>query len=219
MLFEGKKVLITAGPTQEAIDPVRYISNHSSGKMGFAIAESLAKQGAEVKLIAGPTQLTTKSPNIEIIDITSAEDMYQACHNLFDKMDIGILAAAVADYTPKVVANQKIKKNDEEFKIELVKTKDILKSLGQIKTQKQTLVGFALETNNEIENATKKLQTKNCDFIVLNSLANPKAGFGHNTNMITIINKFGEHINFELKSKVEVAKDICQYLNKFISAK
>ena len=217
MNLSGKKVLITAGPTQEPIDPVRYISNHSSGKMGYELAMYLAQENAEVILISGPTNLSISHPNIINIDVITAEQMYQACHAHFMDVDIAILAAAVADYTPKVVANQKIKKNDSALSIELVKTKDILKSLGHIKSSNQCLVGFALETNNEIENARKKLKTKNCDFIVLNSLADKNAGFGHSTNKITIIDKDGTQSNFELKSKHEVAADICNYLNRFIS--
>ena len=216
MDFKGKKVLITAGPTQEPIDPVRYISNHSSGKMGFALANYLADKGAVVTLVCGPTQIDTQNESINSVNVLTAQEMYDACHQYFRATDIAILAAAVADYTPKYVADQKIKKKDNELSIELVKTKDILKSLGTIKTEQQTLVGFALETNNEIENATRKLQQKNCDFIVLNSLADPNAGFGHETNKITILNKFNEQTSFNLKSKSEVAVDICDYLDKFI---
>ena len=216
MDFKGKKVLITAGPTQEPIDPVRYISNHSSGKMGFALANYLVDKGAIVTLVCGPTQIDTQNESINRVNVLTAQEMYDACHQYFKATDIAILAAAVSDYTPKYFADQKIKKKDSEFSIELVKTKDILKSLGDIKTEQQTLVGFALETNNEIENATKKLQQKNCDFIVLNSLADPNAGFGYETNKITILNKFSEQTSFNLKSKSEVAADICDYLDKFI---
>ena len=211
--LRGKKILITAGPTYEAIDPVRFIGNHSSGKMGFDIAKSAANLGAEVTLISGPIYLNTKNPVINLIRVTSAQEMYEACHNHFDHVDVAICAAAVADYKPKVVANQKIKKSDAEFTIELEKTKDILASLGQIK-QNQFLVGFALETENEIENAKLKIQKKNLDLIVLNSLQDEGAGFASSTNKITFIDSDFVIEPMPLKSKEEVANDI---MNKVIS--
>lgn len=214
--LEGKRVLITAGPTQEAIDPVRYISNHSSGKMGIAIAETLASQGAHVELVLGPCEANTENEAINIHPVISAEDMYQACNNLYPNMDIAILAAAVADYTPKYKSDVKIKKKTDDFTIEMVKTKDILKSLGEKKAH-QLLVGFALETNNEIENAKTKLRNKNLDFIVLNSLQDKNAGFKHNTNKITIIDKNENLEEFELKSKKDVAVDIVNKIEELVS--
>lgn len=204
----GKKVLVTAGPTYEAIDPVRFIGNHSSGKMGIAIAKELHKRGADVSLVLGPVSKDFSANGIHLTRVTSAEDMYQACHKIFESMDIAIMAAAVADYTPVAKANQKIKKNDPGLNLALIKTKDILKSLGEKKRTDQVLVGFALETVNEKEHALEKLQKKNADMIVLNSLKDAGAGFGHDTNKITIFQKTGEETRFETKSKEEVAKDI-----------
>ena len=205
--LKGKRVLITAGPTYEAIDPVRFIGNHSSGKMGFDIANSAKKHGAEVILITGPTNQMIEG--VELIRVVSAEEMYASCHQFFENVDVAICAAAVADYKPKFVAEQKIKKTDEAFTIELEKTKDILASLGKIK-KNQFLIGFALETENEIENAKLKIQKKNLDLIVLNSLQDEGAGFGKSTNKVTFIDK-----NFfvepkELKTKELVAEDIIQ---------
>lgn len=210
--LKGKKALVTAGPTYEAIDPVRFIGNHSSGKMGFAIAEELAKLGAEVTLITGPTVLQTLNHSIKRIDVVSADEMFNQTTKLFAKCNIGVMSAAVADYTPAAVSNQKIKKNNNNLNIKLVKTKDILKHLGTIKTKKQILVGFALETQNEEANALKKLKEKNADFIVLNSLQNKGAGFGFNTNQITILQKDGNKIAFNLKDKTKVAADIVNHL-------
>ena len=210
--LKGKKVLITAGPTYESIDPVRFIGNHSSGKMGFDIAESAANQGANVILISGPTHLSTKNSNINLIRVVSAEDMYIECHKWFNDVDVAIAAAAVADYKPKTVAEQKIKKADYSLHIELDKTKDILASLGKIK-KNQFLIGFALETENEIENAKLKIQKKNLNLIVLNSLNDLGAGFGKPTNKITFIDKDFVIEPMELKSKEEVANDI---INKVI---
>lgn len=205
--LRGKKVLITAGPTHEAIDPVRFIGNHSSGKMGFAIANEAANLGAEVYLISGPSQQHIKHFLVHRIDVVSADEMYKAVHQYFENIDIAILSAAVADYKPKNSADQKIKKQDSTLHIELEPTKDILASLGMLKKH-QFLVGFALETNNEIENAKSKIKRKNLDFIVLNSLQDKGAGFATDTNKITIIDgDFNEKL-FELKSKIEVAKDI-----------
>ncbi|WP_445748370.1 bifunctional phosphopantothenoylcysteine decarboxylase/phosphopantothenate--cysteine ligase CoaBC [Polaribacter sp.] len=205
--LRGKKMLITAGPTYEAIDPVRFIGNHSSGKMGFEIAKEAANLGAEVFLISGPSNEKINHSLVHRIDVISAEDMYQATHQYFDTVDIAILSAAVADYKPKNVATQKIKKKDTTLSIELEPTKDILASLGKIKKH-QFLVGFALETDNEIENATAKLTRKNLDMIVLNSLQDKGAGFATNTNKITIIDKNLNSTHFDLKSKTAVAKDI-----------
>ncbi len=206
--LKGKKVLVTAGPTHEAIDPVRFIGNHSSGKMGFAIAEALADKGATVNLVTGPTQQRTKHPRISVKSVTSAEEMYNACTALFPSSDIAVLSAAVADYKPAVRAAQKIKKKDEEISISLVKTHDIAASLGKLKHNGQIIVGFALETEQEQSNALKKLESKNFDLIVLNSLNDKGAGFGHDTNKITIIGKDLKPKSFELKTKKEVANDI-----------
>jgi len=204
----GKKVLVTAGPTYEAIDPVRFIGNHSSGKMGFAIAEALANEGADVDLVTGPTQQHTEHPGIRVKKVTSADEMFDACNNIFDTADITVLSAAVADYKPLFKAEQKIKKKDENLVLELTKTHDIAASLGKRKHNGQVIVGFALETENEQANAHKKLESKNFDLIVLNSLNDAGAGFGHNTNKITIIDRKLSEKKFELKSKRDAAHDI-----------
>lgn len=210
----GKKVLITAGPTYEAIDPVRFIGNHSSGKMGFELAKKAANLGAEVVLIAGPSAEIISNSLVKRIDVVSAEQMYEETHNYFPFVDIAILSAAVSDYKPKEVAKNKIKKNTNTISLELIKTKDILASLGAIK-KGQVLVGFALETANELENAKSKLQKKNLDFIVLNSLNDEGAGFKNETNKVTIIDKFENISEFSLKSKAEVTSDIFnEILNK-----
>lgn len=206
--LHGKTALVTAGPTHEAIDAVRFIGNHSTGKMGFAIAEELATLGADVKLISGPTLLETKHPGIERTKVKSAEDMKMACEQYIDATDILVMSAAVADYRPKHVAANKMKKKDADLSIELEPTPDILKSLGERKKEGQIYVGFALETDNEIEHAKRKLERKNLDMIVLNSLNDKGAGFGHDTNKVTILRRGNKMANFELKSKVEVAKDI-----------
>lgn len=203
----GKKVLITAGPTYEAIDPVRFIGNHSSGKMGFEIARAAANLGAEVILISGPTHQKLQHSLVQIIPVISAEEMYNAAHDFFKTIDIAILAAAVSDYKPKEVANQKIKKAEKTLSLELEKTKDILASLGAIKRH-QFLVGFALETNNEIENAKGKLKAKNLNLIVLNSLKDEGAGFKSDTNKVTLIDANETLTTFDLKSKEAVASDI-----------
>lgn len=210
--LRGKKILITAGPTYEAIDPVRFIGNHSSGKMGFDIANEAANKGAEVILITGPTHLNVKNASIQLIRVISAQDMYDACHQFYTNVDVAIAAAAVADYRPKNVAQQKIKKNNSSFTIELEKTKDILASLGEQK-KNQFLIGFALETENEIEHAKQKIQKKNLDLIVLNSLNDKGAGFGQPTNKVTFISKDFQIEPKELKSKEGVAQDI---INKVI---
>jgi phosphopantothenoylcysteine decarboxylase / phosphopantothenate---cysteine ligase len=204
----GKRVLVTAGPTYEALDPVRFIGNNSSGKMGFAIAEQLIEQGAEVELIVGPTHLAPQSLRVKLTRVTSAQEMYNACVEKFDTTDIAILAAAVADYKPLQKAEQKIKKTTEELTIELTKTHDIAAELGKRKKATQFMVGFALETENEKANALKKIASKNFDLIVLNSLNDKGAGFGYDTNKISIINKMGQETEYGLKSKQEVAKDI-----------
>ena len=211
--LRGKKILITAGPTYEAIDPVRFIGNHSSGKMGFEIAKCAANLGAEVILVSGPSNQKITHSFIKRIDVVSAEEMYVACHNYFKDMDVAILSAAVADYKPANVANQKIKKKDTSLQIELSPTKDILASLGAIKNQ-QLLVGFALETNNEEENAKGKIERKNLDLIVLNSLRDKGAGFATDTNKITIIDKDFKLQKFQMKSKAEVAQDILTVITK-----
>ena len=211
--LKGKKILITAGPTYEAIDPVRFIGNHSSGKMGFDIAASASNHGAEVILITGPTHLNVIDSKINLIRISSAKEMYDACHEHYNSSDVTICAAAVADYKPKFVSKQKIKKADAELVIELEKTEDILASLGKIK-QNQFLIGFALETENEIENAKLKIQKKNLDLIVLNSLQDEGAGFGKPTNKITFIDKNFVVEPMDLKTKELVANDI---MNKVIS--
>ena len=208
--LKGKKIMVTAGPTYEPIDPVRFIGNHSSGKMGYAIAEECAKEGAEVMLISGPTSLNVKNKTIQLKNVNSAEEMYHEVMNEFTTCDIVIKAAAVADFTPKNTENQKIKKSDKYSQITLKPTTDILLELGKIKQKNQVLIGFALETNNEEENAIKKIKNKNLDFIVLNSLADNGAGFKNDTNKITIIHKNKSIKKFELKSKKEVAEDIIE---------
>ena len=215
--LKGKKILITAGPTYEAIDPVRFIGNHSSGKMGFDIANEAANKGAEVILVSGPTHLNVQNSSIKLIRVTSAQDMYDACHEYYNNVDVAIAAAAVADYRPKNVADQKIKKNEATFSIELEKTKDILASLGEQK-KKQFLIGFALETENEIEHAKQKIQKKNLDLIVLNSLNDKGAGFGLPTNKVTFISKDFIVEPKELKTKEEVAQDIINKVIQFYDA-
>lgn len=211
--LKGKQVLITAGPTYEPLDPVRFIGNHSSGKMGFDIAQEAAHRGANVVLVSGPSALKLNHPNVEVVKVQTAQEMYEACHKNYNNSDIVIGAAAVADYRPKNVASQKIKKNDEEFIIALEKNPDILASLGAVK-QHQFLVGFALETENEIEYAKSKLKKKNLDLIVLNSLNDKGAGFGKPTNKVTFIDKEFNVFPQELKSKEAVAKDIIDQIVK-----
>ena len=210
--LEGKTVLITAGPTYEAIDPVRFIGNHSSGKMGFSIADEAEKRGAKVILISGPTSQKLNNQNIEIHKVTSAKEMYDEVFRFYENCDIAIMSAAVADYTPKFVAKEKIKKSEAEFTVELVKNPDILKTMGEKKSH-QFLVGFALETQNEEENAKGKLEKKNLDMIVLNSLKDEGAGFQKDTNKIKILTKT-EQKEFHLKSKDEVAKDILDFVEE-----
>lgn len=206
--LNGKKALVTAGPTHESIDPVRFIGNHSTGKMGYAIAEELAERGAQVTLVSGPVSLKPKHKNISLVSVTSAEDMFQACSGRANEYDIAVMAAAVADYTPAEVASQKIKKSAGDLTVPLRKTKDILGALGQSKGDGQVLVGFALETNNEEAYALKKLSEKNADMIVLNSLRDEGAGFGHDTNKATLFFRNGSRRQVDLKSKTALAKDI-----------
>ena len=215
--LNNKNVLITAGPTYEAIDPVRFIGNHSSGKMGFEIAKTAANLGAQVTLVTGPTHEKVSHSLIEVIPVVSAEEMYNAVHKHYGETNIAILSAAVADFKPKVVANQKIKKKDSAMLIELEKTKDILESLGNTKTH-QFLVGFALETNNELENAKDKLKRKNLNLIVLNSLNDKGAGFKNNTNKVTFIDNKDNVTEFQLKDKAEVAQDLFNEILKHIHA-
>ncbi|GGW85365.1 bifunctional phosphopantothenoylcysteine decarboxylase/phosphopantothenate--cysteine ligase CoaBC [Salegentibacter mishustinae] len=214
--LQGKKILITAGPTYEAIDPVRFIGNHSSGKMGFELAKKAAELGAEVILISGPTHLDMDDPKINLIRVVSTREMYTAVHNHFENVDVAIAAAAVSDYKPKIVAAQKIKKAEENLSLELTKTQDILLSMGKKKTH-QKLIGFALETNNELEHARGKLLKKNLDFIVLNSMNDAGAGFKKDTNKITLVYKDSEKA-FDLKSKAEVAADILNEIVHLLDA-
>jgi phosphopantothenoylcysteine decarboxylase / phosphopantothenate---cysteine ligase len=207
--LHGKKVLLTAGPTYEHLDPVRFIGNHSSGKMGYAIAESLANRGAEVTLVSGPVQVQAVHPQIKVVKVMSAQEMFATCEKVFAESNIIVLAAAVADYRPAKVSDQKIKKKESELMLELVKTVDIAATLGKRKTAGQIMVGFALETEHEEENARSKLQRKHLDLIVLNSLNTPGAGFGHDTNQITIIDHDTIR-HFTLKSKTAVAEDIVE---------
>lgn len=206
--FGGKKVLITAGPTYEKIDPVRFIGNYSSGKMGIALAEELAGRGAKVLLVCGPVNLKTNHPAIHRVDVESASQMCEVAVREFPSCDLAILSAAVADFTPKEKADRKIKREKEDLMLELMPTKDIAAELGQMKKNTQLLVGFALETNDEENNARSKMQRKNLDMIVLNSLNDKGAGFGGDTNKVTILNREGEKTVYELKTKTEVAKDI-----------
>ena len=210
----GKKVLITAGPTYEKIDPVRFIGNYSSGKMGFALAEVCAEQGAEVTLVSGPVVLQAKHPGIKRIDVESAREMYEAATKHFPKADITILCAAVADFTPKTTADKKIKRKGDNLKLELQPTQDIAAALGAVKKKKQVLVGFALETDNELQNAQDKMERKNLDLIVLNSLQDKGAGFRVDTNKVTIIDRHNGLTAYDTKSKREVAEDIVEKVVK-----
>ena len=207
-LLNNKKILITAGPTYENIDPVRFVGNYSTGKMGFALAEACAESGAEVILITGPVQLTTKNPAIKRIDVVSADEMYDAAIKYFPAANGAILCAAVADFKPARKAEKKLKRGNENLMIELIPNKDIALQLGQMKTSQQFIVGFALETNDEESNALSKMERKNFDFIVLNSLNDKNAGFGYDTNKITLLFREGSKKEYELKTKTEVAQDI-----------
>jgi phosphopantothenoylcysteine decarboxylase/phosphopantothenate--cysteine ligase len=213
--LKGKKILVTAGPTLEKIDPVRFISNLSTGKMGYAIAEILAEKGAFVRLVSGPVSVTIDHPNIELIQIISALEMYDQSVRIFPDCDAAILSAAVADYSPVKQFNKKIKHKEDVLYIELKPTLDIAATLGQMKRTGQILVGFALESENEIRNAIKKMKKKNLDFIVLNSLRDPGAGFGTDTNRVTIIDRHNNIEEFELKPKKEVAIDIINKLEEY----
>ena len=213
--LSGKQILITAGPTYEKVDPVRFIGNYSSGKMGFALAEECARRGATVQLVCGPVSLQAQHPSIVRTDVESAQQMYEAATRLFPSCQAGILCAAVADFTPSQVADQKIKREGDQLVLRLNPTQDIARALGQQKRPDQRLVGFALETNDEKAHAREKLQKKNLDFIVMNSLNDAGAGFRHDTNKITIISKEGE-TPYPLKSKAEVAADIVDSLSKII---
>ncbi|RDW17889.1 bifunctional phosphopantothenoylcysteine decarboxylase/phosphopantothenate--cysteine ligase CoaBC [Oceanobacillus chungangensis] len=211
--LQGRKVLVSAGPTREKIDPVRFFTNHSSGKMGFALAEAAAKYGAEVTLVSGPTALTVSNNKINRINVTSAQEMYEAMHDYFADSDIVIKAAAVADYTPKLVYDEKMKKQPGDLQIEMKRTKDILLSLGEIKSN-QYLVGFAAETNNSIENGLKKLEKKHLDAIVINDISTKGAGFGGDTNIVTYVNKKQEQKDIELATKIEIAEKILRFIDR-----
>lgn len=212
----GKKALITAGPTYEAIDPVRFIGNHSSGRMGFMLAEEMARRGVDVTLVTGPTHLEIDNPGVKRIDVVTADDMYKKCVSVVKSMDVIIMSAAVADFTPVEVASQKVKKNGRDMIVQLKPTKDILKELGTNKRKGQFIVGFALETENEIENAVAKIKRKNLDLIVLNSLRDKGAGFKTATNKVTIIDSKNKMNEYELKSKELVAVDIANEINERI---
>jgi phosphopantothenoylcysteine decarboxylase/phosphopantothenate--cysteine ligase len=212
--LQGKHFLITAGPTREPIDPVRFISNYSSGKMGIALAENAHSRGAAVTLILGPTDLRPESKTIKVVAVNSAQEMYEATTQYFSESDVIIFAAAVADYTPKYPALNKIKKSENEFVLELTKTKDIALELGRLKSSQQVCIGFALETESEMEHAKAKLLKKNLDFIVLNSLRDAGAGFQSDTNKISIIDKSGNVVKFDLKHKDDTAADILNYLEQ-----
>ncbi|HVM88207.1 MAG TPA: bifunctional phosphopantothenoylcysteine decarboxylase/phosphopantothenate--cysteine ligase CoaBC [Puia sp.] len=216
--LEGKSALITAGPTYESIDPVRFIGNHSSGKMGVAIANELALRGANVYLVLGPSSIQVQNPQIFVQHVDSSQEMYEACIKKFSSCDIGVMSAAVADYTPVHTAKEKIKKVTDTLTVELTKTKDILKSLGEKKKKGQLLIGFALENKDEREHARGKLSAKNADMIVLNSLNDEGAGFGYDTNKITIFEKNGNEIAYERKTKQQVAKDIVDRIVKMLYA-
>jgi phosphopantothenoylcysteine decarboxylase/phosphopantothenate--cysteine ligase len=214
--LSGKNILITAGPTYEKIDPVRFVGNYSTGKMGFALAEICAKWGADVCLVTGPVQLKTMHPNIERIDVESASEMFEVVTNRFYAMDGAILCAAVADFTPKDIAQNKLKREKDDLLLEMQPTQDIAATIGLVKMENQFLVGFALETDDEESNAQKKMERKNLDFIVLNSLQDAGAGFGYDTNKISIIHRSGEKKEFELKDKNAVAEDIVNEIVQII---
>ena len=215
-LLNNKKILITAGPTREAIDPVRYISNHSSGKMGYAIAEQFLKQGAEVIMVSGPVHILLQHPRLKIVRVNSASEMYLACCHFFEEMDVAVFAAAVADYRPARVAEQKIKKDEATFTITMTKNVDIAYEFGKVKTVNQVSVGFALETNDELAHAKGKLQKKNFDMVVLNSMSDANATFGYDTNKITVVKKDLLPKEFSVKQKSEVAKDIVKEISSLL---
>lgn len=215
-ILHHKKILITAGPTREAIDPVRYISNHSTGKMGYAIAEQFLQQGAKVIMVSGPVCIELKHPNLDIIQVNSAAEMYLACCHYFEHADIAVFAAAVADYRPAKVAGQKIKKDDSSFTISMVKNADIAFEFGRVKRNDQLSVGFALETNDELTHAHGKLRKKNFDMVILNSMNDANATFGYDTNKITVIRRDQPVKEFSLKQKSEVAKDIVREISSLM---
>jgi len=215
-ILAKKKVLITAGPTREAIDPVRYISNHSSGKMGYAIAEKFLELGADVVIVSGPVNIKLQHPRLKIVNVYAANEMYLACCRVFEEVDIAVFAAAVADYRPAKIAEQKIKKDESAFTIKMVKNIDIAYEFGKIKTPDQVSVGFALETNDELAYAINKLQKKNFDMVVLNSMNDANATFGHDTNKITTIKRDLSKREFLLKQKTEVAKDIVKEITSIL---
>lgn len=206
--FKGQKFLITAGPTYEAIDPVRFIGNRSTGKQGIAFADAAAKMGAEVHLVLGPTDQHPTENDVNVYRVESAQEMFDQAVNIFSSVSVAIMAAAVADYRPKMVADQKMKKSDDDLTLTLERTPDILKTLGKRKVEGQFLIGFALETNNEIEYATQKLNSKNADMIILNSLRDEGAGFGVDTNQVTLLQRNGKISKFGLRTKKEVAVDV-----------
>jgi phosphopantothenoylcysteine decarboxylase/phosphopantothenate--cysteine ligase len=214
--FKGKKVLVTAGPTYESIDPVRFLGNHSSGKMGIAIADVFADKGAEVTLVCGPSKINSKNNSVKRIDVISADQMFIACKEVQNELDIAVMAAAVADYKPNIFSVNKVKKTEGDLKIDLERTNDILKHLGDNKLRHQIIVGFAMETQNEIENAGLKAKNKNADFIVLNSLNEKGAGFQGDTNKVTFVYNNQTIESFKLKSKLDVAKDIVNKVNELI---
>jgi phosphopantothenoylcysteine decarboxylase/phosphopantothenate--cysteine ligase len=217
-LLTGKKFLITAGPTYEAIDPVRFIGNHSTGKMGVALAETAAEQGARVTLVLGPGSVHPSEKGMDIISVISTDEMKEACMKVFPECDCAIMAAAVSDFKPGKTYDQKVKRGSTDWVIRLKPTDDIAFSLGKIKKRGQLLVGFALESRDEIRNARKKMEKKNFDFIVLNSLDDPGAGFGYDTNKVSIIDRDNNIRHFELKSKRDVAKDILQKVEEYLKA-
>jgi len=216
-LLKNKSVLITAGPTREAIDPVRFISNHSSGKMGYAIAQQFLEQGANVTIVSGPVCLQLQHPNLEIVQVNSAAEMYLACCHYFETTDIAVFAAAVADYRPEKVYSQKIKKHSDGFNIKMVKNTDIACEFGKIKNSRQVSVGFALETNDELAHAIGKLERKNFDMVILNSMNDAHATFGYDTNKITLLKRDSGLVEFPLKTKKEVAADIVESIKDFLT--
>jgi phosphopantothenoylcysteine decarboxylase/phosphopantothenate--cysteine ligase len=214
----GKKVLVNAGPTYEAIDPVRFIGNRSSGKTGVLLADEFCSQGAEVTLVLGPSEHKPKNSSVKVIRIETAEEMFNACVDVFKQCDIAVLSAAVADYKPKEQSNSKIKKTDKDLNLELIKTKDVLAELGKLKSD-QLLIGFALETNNAVDYAKEKISNKNLDMIVVNTTSETNPAFGSDFNTVSIIDKHNNLVNFEFKSKTEIAKDIVEAIKAFISKK
>ena len=215
-ILANKKVLITAGPTREALDPVRYISNHSSGKMGYALAEKFLELGAEVTIVSGPVNIQLAHPRLRIVKVDAANEMYLACCRVFEEIDIAVFAAAVADYRPAKIAEHKIKKDEDSFTIKMVKNVDIAYEFGKIKSTDQVSVGFALETNDELAHAKNKLQKKNFDMVILNSMNDANATFGYDTNKITVIKKDLSKKEFSLKQKSEVAKDIVKEITSVL---